>query len=158
MLTGDEAPGDYQKQLVAGVEVAPGYYVKRFPVWFSFRGNNAILLSMGESAAVLGDLLQDEALREIGFSQLQWILGKNPFAQSLMYGEGNNYPQQYSVNSGEIMGELPVGMQTFANEDEPYWPQFNNATYKEVWVGLAGKWLSLTAKLMNKTEKRRVHD
>ena len=158
LLTGDEAPGDYQKQLVAGVEVAPGYYVKRFPVWFSFRGNNAILLSMGESAVVLGDLLQDEALREIGFSQLQWILGKNPFAQSLMYGEGNNYPQQYSVNSGEIMGELPVGMQTFANEDEPYWPQFNNATYKEVWVGLAGKWLSLTAKLMNKTEKRRVHD
>ena len=158
LLTGEEAPEDYQKQLAAGIEVAPGYYVKRFPVWFSFRGNNAILLSMGESAAVLGDLLQDETLREIGFSQMQWILGKNPFAQSLMYGEGNNYPQQYSVNSGEIMGELPVGMQTFANEDEPYWPQFNNATYKEVWVGLAGKWLSLTAKLMNKTEKRRVHD
>ncbi|WP_430604707.1 hypothetical protein [Enterococcus sp. DIV0125] len=61
----------------------------------------------------------------------------------MMYGEGYNYPQMYTVSSGEMIGELPVGIQTFENEDIPYWPQFNNATYKEVWVGLAGKWLSV---------------
>jgi len=25
----------------------------------------------------------------------------------------------------------------------PYWPQFNTATYKEVWGSSAGKWFSL---------------
>jgi len=46
---------------------------------------------------------------------------------------------------GEMVGEMPVGIQTRYNEDVPYWPQANNATYKEVWMTTAGKWLSLTA-------------
>jgi hypothetical protein len=91
--------------------------------------------------------LKDQELLDIAEGQLQWIVGKNPFGQSLMYGEGYRYAQQYSVLSGEMTGELPVGVQTFGNEDVPYWPQFNNATYKEVWVGLAGKWMSILADL-----------
>lgn len=67
----------------------------------------------------------------------------NPFGQSLVYGEGYDYAQQYSVQTGEMVGEMPVGVQTFENGDEPYWPQFTNATYKEVWVGLAGKWMDI---------------
>lgn len=31
------------------------------------------------------------------------------------------------------------------DSDEPYWPQINNACYKEVWLTSAGKWLSLIA-------------
>ena len=31
------------------------------------------------------------------------------------------------------------------NDDVPYWPQTNNACYKEVWITSAGKWLSLIA-------------
>jgi hypothetical protein len=107
---------------------------------------------MGKSAAVMGRLLDRQTLLDQADQQLQWMVGKNPFGQSMIYGEGYNYPQQYSVSSGEMTGEMPVGMQTFGNEDEPYWPQFNNATYKEVWVGIAGKWLSLVAELI-KTEE-----
>lgn len=152
LLVDDEAEASYQEQLKQGVKVGEGLYIKRFPVWFSFRGNNGILLSMGKSAAVMGRLLDRQTLLDKAHQQLQWMVGKNPFGQSMIYGEGYNYPQQYSVSSGEITGEMPVGMQTFGNEDEPYWPQFNNATYKEVWVGIAGKWLSLVAELI-KTEK-----
>ena len=35
------------------------------------------------------------------------------------------------------------------DSDEPYWPQFNCACYKEVWVTSAGKWLSLVAETEN---------
>lgn len=152
LLVDDEAEVSYQEQLKQGIKVGDGLYIKRFPVWFSFRGNNGILLSMGKSAAVLGRLLNRPTLLDKGHQQLQWMVGKNPFGQSMIYGEGYNYPQQYSVSSGELTGEMPVGMQTFGNEDQPYWPQFNNATYKEVWVGVAGKWLSLVAELI-KSEK-----
>ena len=148
LLVGDEAKESYQKQLQHGIKIAEGFYIKRFPIWFSFRGNNAILLSIGKSAGIMGRLTENSHLIDIADQQLQWIVGKNPFGQSMIYGEGYNYAQQYSVSSGEITGEMPVGMQTFGEEDEPYWPQFNNATYKEVWVGVAGKWLSVVAELL----------
>lgn len=153
LLVNDEAETSYQEQLKQGIKVGEGLYIKRFPVWFSFRGNNGILLSMGKSAAVMGRILDRRTLLDKAHQQLQWMVGKNPFGQSMIYGEGYNYPQQYSVSSGEITGEMPVGMQTFGNEDQPYWPQFNNATYKEVWVGVAGKWLSLVADLIKSENK-----
>lgn len=153
LLVDDEAETSYQEQLKQGIKVGEGLYIKRFPVWFSFRGNNGILLSMGKSAAVMGRILDRRTLLDKAHQQLQWMVGKNPFGQSMIYGEGYNYPQQYSVSSGEITGEMPVGMQTFGNEDQPYWPQFNNATYKEVWVGVAGKWLSLVADLIKSENK-----
>lgn len=147
LLTGPEAEADYLIQLKAGHPIGPGLYLKKFPVWFSFRGNNAILLSMGKSASIIGSWFQKQSLLEIAEGQLQWMTGMNPFGQSLVYGEGYEYAQQYSVLTGEMAGEIPVGIQTFANEDDPYWPQLNNATYKEVWVGLAGKWMSILADL-----------
>lgn len=153
LLVDDEAETSYQEQLKQGIKVGEGLYIKRFPVWFSLRGNNGILLSMGKSAAVMGRILDRRTLLDKAHQQLQWMVGKNPFGQSMIYGEGYNYPQQYSVSSGEITGEMPVGMQTFGNEDQPYWPQFNNATYKEVWVGVAGKWLSLVADLIKSENK-----
>ncbi|MGM0123121.1 hypothetical protein IGI37_000487 [Enterococcus sp. AZ194] len=148
LLVGEEAKESYQKQLQQGVKIAEGLYIKRFPVWFSFRGNNGILLSTGKSAGIMGRLTNRTDLMDFADQQLQWLVGKNPFGQSMIYGEGYNYPQQYAVSSGEMVGEMPVGMQTFGDEDVPYWPQFNNATYKEVWVGIAGKWLALVTELI----------
>lgn len=147
LLVGEEAKRDYTKQLKQAHQVAKHLYVKKFPVWFSFKGNNGILLSMGKSASLIGKRLHDQKLLEIAEGQLQWIIGMNPFGQSLMYGEGYDFAQQYSVLSGEMVGEMPVGIQTYENEDEPYWPQFTNATYKEVWVGLAGKWMEILVDL-----------
>ena len=156
LLVGPEAKIEFQEQLVAGEQIAENYYIKRFPVWFSFRGNSAVLLSMGESAALFGKLLGDKSLTEIAYQKLEWLIGKNPFGQSMMFGEGHQFPEMYTVSSGEIVGEMPVGVQTFENEDAPYWPQFNNATYKEVWVGLAGKWFTLVSKLLEEEEYEKV--
>ncbi|WP_053371866.1 glycoside hydrolase family 9 protein [Paenibacillus sp. FJAT-27812] len=147
LLTDERAKADYGEQLRRGEKLNDSYYLRRFPVWFSFRGNNAILLSTGKAASVAAACLNDRELKGIAEGQLQWIAGMNPFAQSLMHGEGYRYAQQYSVLCGEMTGEIPVGIQTWGNDDEPYWPQFNNATYKEVWTGNAGKWLSIVADL-----------
>ena len=128
------------------LEIDEEHYMKRLPVWFNiFNGNTAIHLSNGKSAAICGNFLKDKELLDIGLEQLYWTVGKNPFGQSLIYGEGDNYPQMNSFSSGEMTGEMPVGIRTLGNDDVPYWPQTNNACYKEVWVTSAGKWLSLIA-------------
>jgi hypothetical protein len=136
----------YMEQIKKGVQLDKEHYLKRFPVWFSiFNGNTAVHLAAGKAAAICGNFLHDKELLRIGREQMYWTVGKNPFGQSLIYGEGNNYPQMDSFSSGEITGEMPVGIRSLDNEDIPYWPQTNNACYKEVWVTSAGKWFSLMA-------------
>lgn len=139
---------NYRSQLQNGVPLGGGWYLRRFPVWFSFRGNSAIHLSMGKAASLLGKALGDSALQDLAREQLYWTLGKNPFGQSLIYGEGSNYGQQYTALLGETVGEIPVGVQTRANEDLPYWPQANIATYREVWTTPAARWMAIAADLL----------
>ncbi len=142
----DNATELYREQVSRGEALGNDYFVRRFPVWFGiFNGNTAVHLTMGKAAAVCGRFLGDNELLQIGRRQMEWVAGKNPFGQSLIYGEGYNYPQMNSFSSGEITGEIPVGIRSLDNEDIPYWPQVNNACYKEVWVTSAGKWLSLQA-------------
>jgi hypothetical protein len=134
---------DFKEQLENGVRLDDEHYLRVFPVWFSFKGNAAVILATGKAAALCGKFLKDKELLDIAEQQLFWIVGKNPFGQSLIWGEGSNYPQQYTALPGEMVGEIPVGMQSRFNEDTPYWPQFNTATYKEVWGSSAGRWFSL---------------
>jgi hypothetical protein len=134
---------DYREQLENGFRLDKEHYLRVFPVWFSFKGNAAVTLATGKAAALCGKFMGDKELIHIAEQQLFWIAGMNPFGQSLIYGEGSNYAQQYCALPGEMAGEIPVGMQSRFNEDTPYWPQFNTATYKEVWGSPAGKWLSL---------------
>ncbi|MDR2926689.1 MAG: glycoside hydrolase family 9 protein [Cytophagaceae bacterium] len=142
---GNEAQ-EYVKQLKLGVQLDEEHYLRRFPVGFGiFNGNNAVLLSMGKAAAICGNFLHDDELLRIGREQLYWVVGKNPFGLSMIYGEGYNYPRMDTFSSGEMTGEMPVGIRSLGNGDVPYFPPTNNATYKEVWVTTAGKWLTLLA-------------
>lgn len=139
---------NYRQQLESGKQLGNGYVLRKFPVWFSFRGNTAVILAAGKAAAILGRYFGDRELIQIAREQLYWMWGKNPFGQSLVYGSGSNYCRQYAVLCGECVGEVPVGIETAGNQDFPYWPQNNNATYKEVWVGSACRWLWVCADLM----------
>ena len=141
-----DAPERFERQIRQGVSLGEGRYVRRFPVWFGiFNGGEAILLSTGKSAALCGRFLRDDALCQIAREQLYWTVGKNPFCQSLIYGEGHRYPSMDSFSSGELTGEIPVGIRARDDADVPYWPQTNNACYKEVWTTSAGRFLSLVA-------------
>lgn len=139
---------NYLEQLQQAIPLGNGYYVKCFAVWFSYRGNSAIHMSMGKAASLLGRYFDDSELLDIAREQLYWTLGKNPFGQSIIYGEGSHFGQQYTALLGETVGEIPVGVQTRGNEDLPYWPQANIATYREVWTTPVGRWLWIAADLM----------
>ena len=133
----------YRQQVLNGMPMGDGYYLKAFPVWFARRGNFGPLLSQAKALSVAAHLRGDWAAAELAQKQLQWIVGRNPFVQSTMYGEGYDWTQQYSVSTGDIVGALPVGIQTRGNSDLPYWPAQNCYVYKEVWVRSTGRWFWL---------------
>ncbi len=64
-----------------------------------------------------------------------------------MYGEGHDFAPQYSAMSGDMVGSLPVGIQTRLDADAPYWPADNCYNYKEVWVHPSSRWLFIFADL-----------
>lgn len=143
-----DAEQRYEAQIKRGVKLSDEFYVKRFPVWFNiFNGNNAVILSTAKAAAICANMFDDMELKQMALDQLYWISGKNPFNQSMIYGEGANYPSMDSFSSGDIVGAMPVGIKTIGDEDVPEWPQVNNACYKEVWVTTAGRWISLLNEL-----------
>lgn len=135
----------YRRQLANGIKLDDDNYLRIFPVWYSFKGNTVVSLATGKAAAICARVLKDKELKEIAERQLSWVTGFNPFGQSLIYGEGSNWCQLYCALPGEMVGEIPVGMQSYFDEDTPYWPQINNATYKEVFGLTASRWLMLVS-------------
>lgn len=58
LMEPDELARQYAAQVREGAPLGSGYYVRAFPVWFSYRGNYNVLLSeavsMNTSAAFRG--------------------------------------------------------------------------------------------------------
>ncbi|NQT85153.1 glycoside hydrolase family 9 protein, partial [bacterium] len=146
---GEKVRGDVREQILSGFRVGGGYHVRVYPVQpnATFRGNYGTLLSQTKAVATAAHLLGDTALADLCQEQLEWVVGRNPFGQSTMYGEGYDYAPQYTARSGDIVGSLPVGMKSRGNRDLPYWPATNVWNYKEVWVHPVSRWLWLMADL-----------
>ncbi len=140
---GGMTPEVYRAQVRNGVKVGDHSYVRLFPVWGEFRGNHGTVLTQSVAVAAGAQLRGSFALAALGQQQLQWVMGRNPFVQSTMWGEGYDYAPQYSAMSGDIVGSLPVGIQTRGNGDAPYWPAENCHNWKEVWVLPVARWFSL---------------
>jgi hypothetical protein len=138
----------YRAQVLSGLSMGDGWHLRAFPVWFARRGNFGILLSQAKALATAARLRGDSAGSDLAQKQAQWIVGRNPFVQSTMYGEGYDWEQQYSVSSGDFVGSLPVGMQSRGDTDLPYWPSQNTYVYKEVWVHSTSRWLWLMEDLV----------
>ncbi|SDK73327.1 N-terminal ig-like domain of cellulase [Pedobacter sp. ok626] len=138
-----------REQIKNGIRLNDRYYLKRFPVWGEFRGNSGTTLSQAKGLSKIATYFGDKNLADIASRSLSWHLGLNPFNQSFMYGEGYRYAGQYSVMSGNIVGGLPVGVQTHFNRDDPYWPAENVYNWKEIWVHPATRWLMIMSDLIN---------
>ena len=137
----------YLEQVHRGIPLGDEYYLRRFPVWFDFRGNSSVLLSEAKALSAAAQLRGDLEGEDLAQRQAQWLLGRNPFSTSLMYGEGYDWTPLYSVRSGQIVGALPVGIETREYNDAPYWPHQNCWTYKEVWTQPVGEWIWLMQEL-----------
>lgn len=134
---------DYLSQLRRGIPLGDGVYLRRFPVWFDFRGNSSVLLSEAKALSVASHLRGDVQGEDLAQKQAQWIVGRNPFSSSIMYGEGYDWSPLYSVRSGQMVGAIPVGIETRGTADAPYWPAQICWTYKEVWTQPVGEWIWL---------------
>jgi hypothetical protein len=130
-------------QIKQGVPLGDKAYLRRFPVWFDFRGNFSVLLSQAKALSSTAQFRNDLAGADLAQQQAEWVVGQNPFAASTMYGEGYDWEPLYSVRSGQIVGALPVGIETREFNDAPYWPHQICWTYKEVWTHPVGRWLWL---------------
>jgi hypothetical protein len=133
----------YTEQVHRGVPLGGEYYLRRFPVWFDFRGNSSVLLSEAKALSAAGQLRGDLEAEDLAQKQAEWLLGRNPFSASIMYGEGYDWTPLYSVRSGQMVGALPVGIETREYNDAPYWPTQICWTYKEVWTQPVGEWIWL---------------
>ena len=130
---------NYLAELHNGDDLGNGWWLRQFPVWFSFRGNSAIQLTLAVGAALTGE----SDLHALAVRQAQWFMGCNPFAASLVYGAGRDSSEPYAIFPGKTVGAVSVGIQTKGNTDEPNWPNSVCATYKEVWVTAAADLLQV---------------
>ncbi len=138
---------EYDAEVKNGIQLGGGFYLRRFPVAYQFRGFHAVLMGKAKAAFILADVLKDKALKNIATRQLEYIVGYNPFAISTIYGDGYDYPPLYGAYAGDVVGAVPVGIETFENDDEPYMPMQVNATYKEIWTFSSASVMWLVARL-----------
>jgi len=134
-------PDVFRNQVRNGVKVGDKAYVGLFPVWGEFRGNHGTTLTQTKGLSAAAHLRGNLELESMVQQQMQWVMGRNPFVQSTMWGEGHDYAPQYTAMSGDIVGSLPVGIQTRGDRDIPYWPTENCHNWKEVWVLPVSRWL-----------------
>jgi hypothetical protein len=135
--------GTYKDQVKNGMELGKGNYMRLFPVWFGHRGNFGIILAEAKALAVASHMRKDLDGINLSRQQLEWIVGKNPFCQSTMWGEGYDFSPLYTPSSGHLVGGLPVGIQTDENKDVPFWPASILYNYKEIWSNPDARWLWL---------------
>jgi hypothetical protein len=137
----------FRQQVLNGIRLGEKHYLRLFPVWYAFRGNNGTILAQAKALSAAARLTGDVELADLSQKQLQWVVGRNPFVQSTMYGEGYDYAPQYTAMSGDMVGSLAVGIQTRGDEDKPYWPADNCYNFKEIWVYPSSLWLWILSDL-----------
>jgi len=150
---GDRSKGapsmeEYNAQVKNGIPLNGRFYLRRFPVAYQFRGFHAALMSKAKAAFFVYAALGDKDLKNIAIRQMEWVLGFNPYAASSCYGEGYDYAPLYVAFSNQLVGAVPVGFETFENEDLPFYPMQNAPTYKEVWGQTTCRLMWLIADLL----------
>ena len=135
---------DMLRQFEEGTRFGDEYSLRTFPIYRDnlFHGSTHIQMSstwaLAEAARLRGDA---EGMRLVG-RQLEWVFGDNPFGQSLMYGEGYDFPPNFVYCLKNVAGSLPVGMDSM-NGDRPYWSGSSEATFKEIWVEPVNRFLGI---------------
>jgi len=133
----------FRQQVENGIPLGQGRYLRRFPVWTNYRGHFGTLLPQAQALMAAAHLRRDPDAALLAQHQAEWIIGRNPFAQSAMVGEGHDFTPLYAPLFGDVVGSLPVGFQTRGDRDIPYWPVQSTWTYKEVWIHPVARWIWL---------------
>lgn len=132
-----------------GTQLNENYAIRTFPIWDGelFHGGTSCHLSGSWALAEASRLRNDEAGMHLVGKQLEWTFGRNPFDQTLMYGVGYNFTPQFAYCTKNIVGSLPVGMDSM-KDDEPYWHGSAYATSKEMWIAPVNRFMGTVATYM----------
>ena len=133
----------FRNQVRNGIALGQDHYLRLFPVWLDYRGHFGTILPQAQALINAAHLRGDLESVTLAQRQAEWIVGRNPFSQSTMYGEGYDFAPLYAPFPGNVVGALPVGVQTRGDDDIPYWPVQSTWTYKEVWVHPVARWIWL---------------
>ncbi len=130
------------QQFNDGTHLNDEYVLRTFPIWSDnlFHGNTNVQLSSTWALAEASRLRNDSDGMKLVGKQLEWVLGANPFGQSLMYGVGYDFPPLFAYCTKGTVGALPVGMDSRAG-DMPFWPATNSATFKEMFTEPVSRFL-----------------
>lgn len=133
-------------QYEAGTQLNDNYALRTFPVWndYSFHGSTNCHLASAWALAEASTLLNDKEGLDLVQKQLEWIVGRNPFGQSLMYGVGYDFPTMFVYCTHNVVGAMAVGIDSFHN-DEPYWHSSAYATFKEIWIEPVNRFMATMA-------------
>lgn len=138
----------YHDSIINGIRLSNDYYLRRMPVSSTLlRGFFAPVFAKATACAELGRLFKDKELRNIALDQVAWTLGKNPFARSNMYGEGYGFQPLYTPYSPDMVGAIPVGIQSNGTKDAPFLPSDNRPTFNEVWIHSSARFMATMASL-----------
>ncbi len=133
-----EIKKDLHDCLVKGIRLSDKYYLRRFravvEAFKAHRGFFSDVSYQSKAMAVTALALGDKELAALARKQLGWLVGFNPFCRSYMYGEGYDFPEMFTEFSMDIVGQLPVGIETNEDRDLPYMPHTNHPTYLELHV------------------------
>jgi hypothetical protein len=136
-----------KEMLQGGRAVADGYVLRAFPPSSTGFGTTHVNLTQAALVAQAAHLRGDLKSAQLAERQLEWTLGRNPFSQSFMYGEGYDYVPLYNPMCGNMVGALPVGLGA-RSDDVPYWPAGNNEpSRKEMWVQTVARFINLARNL-----------
>jgi hypothetical protein len=133
----------FRNQVLKGIPLGQDHFLRLFPVWMDYRGHFGTVLPQAQALMNAAQLRGDLESVTLAQHQAEWIVGRNPFSQSTMYGEGYDFAPLYAPFPGDVVGALPVGVQTREDNDIPYWPVQSTWTYKEVWVHPVAGWIWL---------------
>jgi len=134
------------QQFNDGTRLNDEYVLRTFPIWNDdlFHGNTNVQLSGTWALAEASKLRNDAEGMQLVGKQLEWNMGANPFGQSLMYGSGYDFAPQFAYCVKDIVGSLPVGMDSRAG-DAPFWPATVSATFKEIWMEPVNRFMGTVA-------------
>ncbi len=134
-----------------GTRLNENYAIRTFPIWDGelFHGGTSCHLSGSWALAEASRLRNDETGMQLVGKQLEWTFGRNPFDQTLMYGVGYNFTPQFAYCTKNIVGSLPVGMDSMRGDD-PYWHGSAYATSKEMWIAPVNRFMGTVATYMEK--------
>jgi hypothetical protein len=123
------------KMFEDAVHLGEDYRLRVFPIWNNFVQHGATNGHLSQTAGLMAaaQARNQRDLAELAARQLQWVLGANPFSRSLVYGEGYDYWQNFSGALPNLVGSMPVGLNSYHN-DSPAWPNNSAFLYKEQWV------------------------